>query len=170
MDIVFKAKHWQIFGTFFLLALIDSMIDGVNPIASDVSNTIVATVNIVWISLLGFGLSRRLKTLNSTGFKMFKGAGLLLIVSIGFSELLISTKLIEVEGHSILFMIFLGIYAITLLAVIFSYLAKTLKQLETNDEIDINDYFGDIFLILFWPIGIWTIQPRLNKLTEFKTD
>jgi hypothetical protein len=42
--------------------------------------------------------------------------------------------------------------------------AKTLKSLETGEEADVNDYFGDAFLFLVPEVGIWFLQPRINKL------
>ena len=74
------------------------------------------------------------------------------------------------KGNSNLLTLLFVVYFIASLAIIFSYPAKTIKRLETKGEIDINDYFGDIFRLLFWPIGIWTIQPRINKLIDDKAE
>jgi hypothetical protein len=53
---------------------------------------------------------------------------------------------------------------VTSIAIINCFPVRLLKIIEKGDNIDINDYFGDIFLLIFWPIGIWLIQPRLNRL------
>jgi hypothetical protein len=168
MNIVFKAKHWQIFGTFVALAFIGSMIETINPIVDAVYYLFMVSVIFGWILILGHGLSRRLNTLDSIEFKLFKVAGILLIVSASLSKLLMTARITEPRGQSVVMMIFLGIYVLTLLAITFTYPAKTLKRLETKEKIDINDYFGDIFGLIFWPIGIWTIQPRINKLIDDK--
>jgi|GEM_PF-7109067 len=170
MEIVFKAKHWQIFGTFVAFAFVGSMIENINPIVDAVFNIFMVSVILGWILMLGHGLSRRLNTLDSIEFKIFKAAGILLIVSASLSKILMTTHITEPRGHSIVFMTFLGIYTLTLLTITFTFPAKTLKRLETKEEIDINDYFGDIFGLIFWPIGIWTIQPRINKLIDNKVE
>jgi hypothetical protein len=46
------------------------------------------------------------------------------------------------------------------------FAAKTLKSAELNKEAKISDYLGDFFLIWFYPIGIWILQPRIHKLIK----
>ncbi len=50
----------------------------------------------------------------------------------------------------------------TLYAMIFA--AKTLKSAELKKRAKISDYLGDFFLVWFFPIGIWILQPRIHKL------
>jgi len=171
MDIVFKIKHYQIFGTLVFIAFIQSMIQDIDPIAGSVSYIFLISVNIGWIILLGCGLAKRQKDLESARFKIFLWTGLLLIIVASGLRLFMATGQIQRETTSnVTVSILFVVYFLTSLTIIFSYPAKTLKQLETNEEIDINDYFGDIFRLLFWPIGIWTIQPRINKLTDIEVD
>lgn len=42
--------------------------------------------------------------------------------------------------------------------------ARTLKSIEKNKKVDIGECIGDFFLIVFLPIGIWFLQPRINKV------
>jgi hypothetical protein len=46
----------------------------------------------------------------------------------------------------------------------FGFVAKTLTMAEKQINVKVNDYVGNFFLIWFFPIGIWFIQPRVNKL------
>jgi hypothetical protein len=46
------------------------------------------------------------------------------------------------------------------------YAAKTLKTIELGRATKIDEYAGEAFLIWMVPLGVWFIQPRLNKLTE----
>jgi hypothetical protein len=171
MEIVFKIKHWQIFGTFVLLAFIQSMSQDVNPIAGAVAYIFLISVIIGWIVLLGYGLARRQKDLELIQFKTFLWTAILLVLVTSGLRLLISTGKIQMDsGQNMTQTILFSVYFITSLTIIFTYPAKTLKRLETKKEIDINDYFGDIFRLLFWPIGIWSIQPRINKLKDIKVD
>jgi hypothetical protein len=42
--------------------------------------------------------------------------------------------------------------------------AKTFKSVELQREALIGDYIGEFFLLWYFPIGIWFIQPRINKI------
>ena len=44
------------------------------------------------------------------------------------------------------------------------FAAKTLKSAELKKEAKISEYLGEFFLIWFYPIGIWILQPRIHKL------
>lgn len=46
------------------------------------------------------------------------------------------------------------------------FCAKTLKTIELQKEAHFSDYIGDFFLIWFFPVGVWFIQPRINKMVE----
>jgi len=46
------------------------------------------------------------------------------------------------------------------------FAAKTLKSIELGRHARFNDYVGEFFLIWFSIIGVWLLQPIINKLTE----
>lgn len=46
------------------------------------------------------------------------------------------------------------------------FVAKTISTVELQRETVFSDFVGDFFLIWFYPIGIWIIQPRVNKIIE----
>ena len=52
----------------------------------------------------------------------------------------------------------------TLYAMIFA--SKNLKSVELEREAKISNYLGDFFLVWFFPIGIWILQPRIHKLIK----
>ncbi len=66
--------------------------------------------------------------------------------------------------------VFSGLAALPFYYVIFAYLyvyafpVKELKSIELGREAKIGEYAGDVVLMLMWPIGIWFIQPRINKV------
>jgi hypothetical protein len=55
---------------------------------------------------------------------------------------------------------------LTLLGLIYVFynLSISLKSLESNRKVVFNDCVLDMILLFAFPIGIWIIQPRLNKL------
>ena len=46
------------------------------------------------------------------------------------------------------------------------FTSKTLKTVELQKKIGFGDYAGEFFLMWFFPIGIWILQPRINKIFE----
>jgi len=49
-------------------------------------------------------------------------------------------------------------------------MAKTVKSGELNRRARFSDYIGEFFLLWFWPLGIWFIQPKVNKLVDSEYD
>lgn len=47
---------------------------------------------------------------------------------------------------------------------VFYFAAKTIKTAETQKEMKFGDFASEFFLIVFFPIGVWILQPRINKL------
>lgn len=46
------------------------------------------------------------------------------------------------------------------------FAAKTLKSVELDRRAKVSDFLGDFFLVWFFPIGIWILQPRIHKLVK----
>lgn len=46
------------------------------------------------------------------------------------------------------------------------FVAKTIKTAETQRRVGFGDFAGEFFLIWFFPIGIWFIQPKVNQMIE----
>ncbi|MBI1739221.1 MAG: hypothetical protein HYR58_08230 [Acidobacteria bacterium] len=55
------------------------------------------------------------------------------------------------------FALFCGFYLL-------SFVSKSLVVAETRKPVGFLDYAGPFFLIWFFPIGVWVIQPRINRL------
>ena len=47
---------------------------------------------------------------------------------------------------------------------IFSILTNMKIEFEKGKDLVIGDYFWDFLLIIYFIIGVWVIQPKLNKL------
>ena len=46
------------------------------------------------------------------------------------------------------------------------FVAKTFKTVELQREVSFSDFAGEFFLFWFFPIGIWIVQPKINKMIE----
>jgi len=49
-----------------------------------------------------------------------------------------------------------------------NFSAKAVKQNEINKELKFTDYLNEFLLIACIPIGIWIIQPKMNKIIKNK--
>ena len=59
-------------------------------------------------------------------------------------------------------------HLLAIFAILYSFyvLAKLLKTAEKQRESDFEDFIAEFFFFWIFPIGIWFIQPRINKLFE----
>lgn len=48
------------------------------------------------------------------------------------------------------------------------FVAKTFKTVELQREVKFSDFAGEFFMIWFYPIGIWIVQPKINTMVENK--
>lgn len=50
------------------------------------------------------------------------------------------------------------------------HVAKTIKTVELQRKVSFNDFLAEFFLVWFFPIGVWILQPTINKLAEKEDD
>ncbi|WP_146191780.1 hypothetical protein [Algibacter marinivivus] len=46
------------------------------------------------------------------------------------------------------------------------FCSKTIKTVELQKEVSFGEFIGEFFSLWFYPIGIWFIQPKINKLAK----
>ena len=46
------------------------------------------------------------------------------------------------------------------------FVAKTIKTVELQKEVSFSDFAGEFFMIWFYPVGIWIIQPKINQMIK----
>lgn len=76
------------------------------------------------------------------------------------------------EHNTYLFLIALVIIIVLHLFSVFGifysmyFVAKTIKTVELQREVRFGDFIGEFFMIWFYFIGIWILQPKVNQLAE----
>jgi hypothetical protein len=62
--------------------------------------------------------------------------------------------------------LFVAIFPMTFFGIFYVFLtvAKSLKSIENEEHVTLDVYIIDALLLFAFPIGIWFIQPRLNKI------
>jgi len=46
------------------------------------------------------------------------------------------------------------------------FIAKEFKSVEVQKPVTFSDFAGEFFLLWFFPVGIWILQPRINKIFQ----
>jgi hypothetical protein len=176
---ILKLKHWQVFivlMTFMVLYYLtaDSKFGTDNFSSIELRTTFGVIGQIVfftWVLLLGLSLNRIKE--NPHHFSK-----VLLIISVlccilGYGDL--QLRALSSDSSSINETISLILSPLTFLGIIYTFknVSQSLKSIETGEKAKFKDYILDAILIFMFPIGIWFIQPRLNriyKVTETTKD
>jgi hypothetical protein len=67
-----------------------------------------------------------------------------------------------------LFTIIVPIHLFSMFCIFYTlyFVAKTIKTVELQREVKFSDFAGEFFMIWFFPIGIWIVQPKINEMIE----
>lgn len=194
IDRILKAKHWQIFMLTFGIPLLGQMILIVKLISSSragtaLDATIFATylkiapllillfmgLYYTWIWSVNIGLQRQVPPALKQETKWFKACyflsfayvlGILLFMS---SAPLLWQPAASNQGLAIrLASIILPFHLLAMACHLYACYctAKSLKIAELRERIGASACIGEFIMILFFPIGIWILQPRINAVIE----
>ncbi len=177
-----KAKHWQIFLLTFGIPIILQMI--LMPIMLESNNPEIAFKFVPIISLIfmvtffgwfwavAVGLQNKVPEnvkMKVRKFKIFFIIPMVYMVLI-FGFMLIGISALENGANpSPLFpLIIVPIHLFSMFCIFYClyFVAKTFKTVELQKEVSFSDFAGEFFMIWFFPIGIWVIQPKINKMIE----
>ena len=195
-DIFLKAKHWQIFLLTFGLPLIyqftwfgsmmfhlatqsdpDPMVMFSYVKFFPLFMVLFMFVFFGWLWSIAIGLQKKVPenvTMKVKKFKVFFFFPLIyfLLFLTAFTATVsgfISPDLEQGIGF------FGGIFAVVVPLHLFSmfcifyslyFVSKTFKTVELQKEVKFADFAGEFFMIWFYPVGIWIIQPKINKMIE----
>jgi hypothetical protein len=195
-DRFLKAKHWQLFLLTFGIPLIfqfimmGSMISNfalqTNPDPTMMFNymkffpvimIVFMAVFFGWFWSVAIGLQKKVPenvTMKVKKFKIFFFIPLVYMLifltffSVSMNGLLSSNSEPSVGHIGRLFAVIFPLHFFAMFCIFYSlyFVAKTLKTVELHREVKFGDFAGAFFLIWFYPIGIWIVQPKINKMIE----
>jgi nitrate reductase gamma subunit len=155
-------KHWHL----FLLIFICGAWISPSPLR-EIINTIAVVTFTLWIYAIGvYGQERIVELgLNPMNVKLFKIN--LLVVGVFFlirfflfNSEPTTSETIELKDITL---ILGGLYSFFAVLQIIIFACKTIAKIELRKEVSFGDYFTNFLLIFFFPIGIWILQPKVNK-------
>ncbi|MDB4903543.1 MAG: hypothetical protein JWQ63_2824 [Mucilaginibacter sp.] len=197
MDIFLRAKHWQLFLVTFGLPILFEIIMMAN-IFSNLANNHNPLVIVNYFKFFPFLMLLFAGTLFgwqwavATGFQKMIPASIkmkvkkfkifffiptiyLILIFILMAVVFSATFLKDNPpgpAFVIVFMLIFPIHLFAMFCIFYSlyFLAKTLKTAELQREVTFSDFAGEFFLAWFFPIGVWILQPRINKMIEQFTE
>jgi hypothetical protein len=162
--LLFKSKHWQIFVITLMLTFLNAYFFGLEQgVRGMIGDCLPSILILAWCMLLGSRLMKHLPHHYKTHYMIFIMSGFIMMIGmvvtvIYRNELITFTNFWNGLVISIAFL--------TIVAAFLGFIARAMKSLQTNDTATVNDYANDVFLWLAWWIGVWFLQPRLNRLYE----
>jgi len=186
MDIFLRLKHWQLFILLMIAPFFVQLVGMTVLVTSHGSAMIFAAFMLImflfvgiffgWLYVLGVNLNKKLPgmvKMNLTKFKWFLFTLVVYMViiwvfmSVHFEYMLDSgeTNSVDLTGG---FAVILPLHFFSMFCIFYClfFIAKSLKAVERQRPVTFSDYAGEFFLIWFFPIGVWIIQPRINKIFE----
>ncbi len=126
-----------------------------------------------WYYSLTIGLQNKLPSgmiMKVNRFKIFMAIPFIYILAISmFLTSILSAVSAEgvpdfsMVGIFMLLVIPLHFFSIFCIIYIMYFTAKTIKSVELQRRAEFSDYIGEFFLLWFSFIGVWFIQPKVNK-------
>lgn len=159
MEKILSFKHWQLFLIFMCIFWVSP-----SPL-KEIINFIGILTFIIWIYSIGKYGQIKIEELNLPKLddKLFK-LNLVVITLFLIIKYFFLTKEINETGILNLIHIALTIYLIFAFIQIIVFASKTLSTLELRKETKFSDYSSDFFMFIFFFIGLWMLQPKVNKL------
>jgi len=182
-----KAKHWQIFMMTFGIPFIFQILSvpivflGNDPTIMMKIFPIIMILLIGaflgWFWSIGVGLQSKVPenvTMKVKKFKILLITPLIYMLLISISMGAIFNGFFEngkepdtsMIGGLLGVIIPLHLFSMFCIFYCLYFVAKTFKTVELQREVSFSDFAGEFFLFWFFPIGIWIVQPKINKMIE----
>ncbi|RNC86368.1 MAG: hypothetical protein ED556_08730 [Winogradskyella sp.] len=192
-----NAKHWQLFTLMFgipillqivIMISVFSNTDLTGPEPYGVLNLmkVFPIIMILYVGLffgwfwsIGIGLQKYIPTDIKMKIKKFKIFFFIPLIYILFLIAIIGTSFYGVSsgnnavggivGKMLFIVIPMHLFSMFCTFYLLYFTSKTIKTTELERNVTFSDFIGEFFMIWFFPIGIWFIQPRINKIINEKT-
>ena len=185
-----KAKHWQLFIVmlgipllfqFYTMFNMFSNLDSEsNPNPENIMNTfqifpiimiLFSLVFFGWFWSIAIGLQRNIPEEIKMKVKKFKILFFIPLIDIIFFMIYMGgifsgmgTNGFPNGGGFVAIILPLHLFSMFCIFYSMYFVAKTIKTAELQRKTGFGDFAGEFFLLWFYFIGIWIIQPKVNKL------
>lgn len=187
IDKFLKAKHWQLFLLTFGIPLIFQFVImgtmfanfGTDNIPDPelmfsymkffpVMMIIFMGVLFGWLWSVAVGLQRTIPTDVKLKINQFKIFMLIPVAYILFFLGLFMNSFNSVGLNPGIFVVIVPLHLFSMFCIFYClyFVAKTFKTAELQKKVVFSDFAGEFFMIWFYPVGIWILQPKINKMIK----
>ena len=189
-----KAKHWQLFLLTFGIPIIFQIIvmcsmflnlaTEKNPNPEIMFNymklfpiimILYMAIFFGWFWSVAIGLQKNVPknvTMKVKKFKIFflipmvYMLCIMIFMTIAMDGLFINGREPNIGIIGTIFAIIVPLHLFSMFCIFYSlyFVAKTIKTVELQREVKFSDFAGEFFMIWFYPVGIWIVQPKINIL------
>ena len=168
MQIFLILKHWQLFGLLIILQIV-SMVAIISEQATMmfVAFLLFCGILLGWFYTLGVNLNKRLPDQVKMNLTKFKWCIVIVVAYMIFYGAFVSYFWLNTDRAGN-FACILPFHFLSMLCMLYClyFVAKSLKIVELKRPDTQGSYIKELFLFCLFPIGIWIIQPRINKIFE----
>jgi hypothetical protein len=166
-----RAKHWQIFLLFFgmmLLAQIAMFNSMLSAKPHDPGKDLLPFFSVTllfmlcfngWFWIMGSFLNALVRPQLRPRLGLFRFA---LIYPILYLPIFMIS--FPQQPTTLAFIFPLHLLATFCMFYLLNFVSRNLVLAETGRNVTFYDYAGPFFLLWFFPIGVWIVQPRINRL------
>lgn len=126
-----------------------------------------------WFWSIAIGLQKKIPTNVKMKVKKFKLLYFIPVIYILFISLFIGGVFSSINETNfinigVIFVIILPLHLFSMFCIFHSiyFVAKTIKTAELQREVVFGDFIGEFFLLWFYFVGIWIVQPKVNRLNQ----
>jgi hypothetical protein len=164
MKKILTLKHWQLF-----LVSITGYLILPSPF-EEITGLISLGVLTVWEYSIGYYGEQRLRLMGlpRKNLSLYQVNTLFLLV-VGTCVIFLSSYMennfqgINYPEEWVITFVMLAIYLIYAAIQILVFNARTITELESREPAGFNDFFSNLLLFLFFPIGVWFLVPKVKK-------
>lgn len=166
MNVFLKMKHWQLFILLFGVMILGHMMfigsirSGQQPnmILFMALSVFIMLIFMSWLWAIATACYEALPDHLAQSPKVMKIGIVYALIYMAISSMIFK----EMQPNVI--MLILHLLAMAAIFYALGFTAKQIIKLEQQKEVTFVDYSGPFFLFWFFPIGVWFIQPKVNKL------
>ena len=162
MNFILRLKHWQVFLVVFAAMILNGFTIEGNAGLTTVLNVAGGLMYFSWILLVGHGLYQLTSSRIDVNYKFFLLNSLVCLSGYVVVGVVFASEGLSLNGVAAL----PGIYVMYAFFYFTMFPGRTLKSIEKGKTAEIGESIGYFILIVFIAIGVWFLQPRINKVVD----
>jgi uncharacterized membrane protein YeiH len=163
MNFFLKSSTPLIFFVLILPMIVNAMIpmENMSSFLVILFGAIEMIVLLTWFYAIGSAFYNKLRDKGKLNFRIFQISAITPILALLVGGLIRDS--LKNNPSVILIISLLALFAIFYCI---NFAAKVIAIFERNQSVGFADYADNFFLLWFFPIGVWFIQPKIQKLLK----